>query len=294
MDAAEDEVEGTVAGDQVLDVAGVGGVEVEVGLPGRGAVPAHGLQEGHEALVGQVPHLAVEAAEVGGVHPVEVGEAVAVREHLEGTIAVLVGHVLGRGEGPVGGGDPRVRRPVAELLPGVAQVDAVRVRERGAVVIGLPVGERGDEADGVEALSLPVRDGLLEADAGRRARSPARPGTPRNGSRQVEAASHVSPTRKNGVPSACCSALPFAVARTKPRRLAFSCFSASVHATARSRPRPPVQPGVVRLVRARPPAPLARRRRDEPHLERAPAVPEAVDAAGEAGPSSSIQHSTSM
>ena len=96
------------------------------------------------------------------------------------------------------------------------------------------------------------------------------------------------------MPSACCSARPFAVARTKPRRLAFSRFSASVHATARSRPRPPLSPassgwfepdrqrhspGAVatnRTLNVRPPSQKPYTRRAKP------------------GPSSSIQHSTSV
>ena len=100
-----------------------------------------------------------------GFEPVEVREAVALGQHRERPVALLVGHVLGRGGGAVGRGDRGVGRPVAELLPRVAQVDAVRVRERRAVLVGIPVGEGGDEADRVEALALAIRDRFLEADA---------------------------------------------------------------------------------------------------------------------------------
>ena len=194
---------------------------------------------------------------------------------------MLVGHVLGRRERAVGGGDSRVRRPVPELLPGVAQVDTVRVRERGAVVIGIPVRERGDEADGVEALPLPVRHGLLEADAGGRdvvrrrldapTRQPPRRGRePRVADQEEGRAVRVLqgvPVRRGPDEAPAVGVLPLLVLgprhRTEPAAAA-------------------VQSGVVRLTRARPPAPLARRRRHEPDLERASAVPEAVHAAGEA------------
>jgi hypothetical protein len=63
-----------------------------------------------------------------------------------------------------------------------------------------------------------------------------------NGRRHVDAASQVSPTRKNGEPSAYTSAWPLGLARTKPRRFGFADRSASGQATARTAPAPPFNP----------------------------------------------------
>ena len=149
------------------------------------------------------------------------------------------------------------------------------------MVVGVPVRERGDEADGVEALSLPVGHGLLEADAGGRdvvrrgpdtpPRQPPRrgrePGVAHQEERRAVRVLQCVPVRRRPDEAPAVSVLPLLVLgprhRTEPTAAA-------------------VQPGVVGLTRARPPAPLARRRRDEPDLEGAPAVPEAVHAAGEA------------
>src|ERR1035441_4226617 len=59
---------------------------------------------------------------------------------------------------------------------------------------------------------------------------------------RVGTAHHVSPNRKNGVPSACSRACWFAVARRNPRRQIFSAFSASDQASAVKLPLLPFKP----------------------------------------------------
>ena len=61
--------------------------------------------------------------------------------------------------------------------------------------------------------------------------------------RLLPAAYQVSPSPKNGVPSANWRAWLLEVTRRKPRRSGLACFSASVHATAVNVPRLFVRPG---------------------------------------------------
>ena len=59
----------------------------------------------------------------------------------------------------------------------------------------------------------------------------------------MPAAYQVSPSAKNGVPSANCSAWSFGVARRNPRRSGLACFSTSLQATAVNVPRLLETPG---------------------------------------------------
>ena len=162
-----------------------------------------GLQHRDEPLVAQVLHLPVEAPEERGHDAVVVRQPFAPRHHLERAVAALVVHRLR------GGLVARHHDP--ERLPRVAVVDALPVGVGGRVLVRRPRRERRDHAHRVEALPLAQRHGLLERDARRRPGSPGRPARPVSGSRHVAAPSQVSPSRKNGVPSAYCSAWPFAV-----------------------------------------------------------------------------------
>ena len=280
MDAAEEQVEGAVARDQVLDVPRVGDVEVEVRLPGRTAVAAHGLEQRNEALLGEMPQLAVEAAEVRRVQPIEVGQAVAVRKHDERPVSVLVRHVLRRRGGAVLGGHGGVGGPVTELLPRVAEEDAVRVREGRAVLVGVPVREGRDDADGVEALTLAEGDGVLEAQPrpGRLGASghapereaPRRCRQPRVAEQEERRA--VGVRERVAVRRGSHEAAPVGI-------LLPLDFGPGNRAQL---PAAAIQPGVARLVGSRPPAPLAGSRGDEADLERALAVPEPVHAPREA------------
>ena len=92
----------------------------------------------------------------------------------------------------------------------------------------------------------------------------------------------MSPVRKNGVPSAYCSAWPLAVACTKPRRLAFAVYLGLRPATARNTPAPPLRPASSAGWNPWP-APFARSRGHEADFERTSAVPEAVNTLVEAG-----------
>src|SRR4051812_26492280 len=117
---------------------------------------------------------------------------------------------------------------------------------------------------------------------------------PFHGKRQVEAASQVSPTKKNGVPSAYRSACPFSLECTKPRRFEFCAISASSQAIARNVPVPPLRP--VSSVRFDPdrhvqsPGPVATKR----ILKVRPPSQKPYTRFLKPGPSSCTQQSTSV
>ena len=173
----------------------------------------------------------------------------------------------------------RVRRPVAELLPGVAQEYAILVGEGGAAFVRRPVRKRGDERDGVEPLTLAPGHRLFEADA--------------LGRHVVVGGAHSLPRQppgRRGQPGVAGEKKRRAI-RVTQRMAVF----AGAHETTTVRILPELgltprhrakaagsrEAGIVGAVAAHAPAPLAGMGGNQPHLESAPTVPEAVDTAAE-------------
>src|SRR5690606_2085556 len=176
-----------------------------------------------------------------------------------------------------------VRCPMPELLPSVAQEHTLLVRERRTAMIRRPVRKSGNEGNGVAALALPLRDGLFEADSFRRH-------VVGRGQRTLPRQA----PRSGGEPR---------VADEKERHTVGIAQSVAVFARSNEtttigileklrviprygaeRASPAVEPRIVRAVRSGTPAPIARLRGNETHLESPSAVPESVHAPLEVGP----------